>query len=184
MADAIAVKKDGAASKARIKLIHQLLAERMTGESVRHYVNDAMRWGLEKEPEALRAYEIETGEIITPGYFLDHPEIDNFGATPDGFLAHGGLIETKCPTTVTYVEWVLANVVPEEHKPQMLAQLACTRRRWVDFVAFDPRVHRRHRQIFIKRFEPSAEEIAGIEAKAVEFLAEVDAMWEQLTTGS
>ncbi len=182
MADALDFRKDGKPGAARVKLMKELLAERLTGDSVRHFVTDAMTWGLEKEAEAKSAYEAETGELIADAGFYDHPRIDNFGATPDGLIGADGLIETKCPNTATMIDWIMSGVVPEEHKPQMLAQLACSGRRWVEFVAFDPRIRDQKRQLFVRRFEPATAEIAAIEAAAEAFLAEVDAAWEVLTT--
>lgn len=143
-------------------------------------MTDAMAWGLEREAEAKAAYEAETGVIVGEAGFYDHPRIDNLGATPDG-LVPSGLIETKCPTTPTFVEWRMAGVVPEEHKPQMIVQLACTGRAWCDFVAFDPRIKNPAHRLFIRRFEPTAEDIAKVEAAAEQFLSELDAMFEAFT---
>ena len=184
MRDVLDVRKDGKPAAGRIRLLHEILAERITGDSVRHFVNDAMQWGLDHEDEAKAAYEAQAGAFIGAAGFYDHPRIDNFGATPDGLLDSGGLVEIKCPTTTTYVQWRIAGVVPDEHKPQMLAQLACTGRKWCEFVAFDPRVRQATHRLFVRRFEPAAAEIAAIEAAAEAFLAEVDAAWEALTTAA
>lgn len=179
MCDAMAFMKNGKPSESRSKYMRELLAERITGMSIRHFVNDAMQWGLETECEAKQAYEIATGNIVRESWFYDHPRIDNFGATPDGEIA-GGLIECKCPTTAKYLDWVISGGVPEEHKPQMLAQLACTGRKFVDFVAYDPRV-RKGPNIFIRRFEPTAEDIAKVEAAAEQFLTELEQMFRLFT---
>lgn len=178
MAVAMDFLKNGNPSKARSDYMRELIAERLTGDSVRHFVNDAMQWGLEKEAEAKDAWQALTGDFIRESTFYDHPRIDNFGGTPDGELDGGGLIEVKCPTTTTYVSWVMGGCVPPEHEPQMLAQLAVTGRKWVEFVAFDPRLKDSTRQLFVRRFEPTAERIAEIEAAAEKFLAEVDQLWE------
>lgn len=181
MKHAIAFLKNGQPAKERTDYLKELLAERLTQSTIRRYVTDAMQWGIECEASALQAYEAHSGEFIAPCGVYDHPRIDMFAATPDGLLGADGLIETKCPTTATFVDWVMAGVVPDEHKPQMLAQLACTGRRFVEFVAYDPRV-KKMSPLFIRRFEPSAEEIADIEAKAEAFLADVERAWEILTT--
>jgi hypothetical protein len=183
MRDALAVLKNGQPAKARADLIRDLLAERLTGASIRHYVTPAMQFGLDYEDEAKSAYEAHTGDFIVACGFYDHPTIDNFGASPDGLLGSDGLIEIKVPNSGTWVEYVMGGVVPEEHKPQMLAQMACTGRRWCEFVAFDPRVKKRS-PLFIRRFEPGPEDVARIEASAELFLREVDAAWEQLTTAA
>lgn len=176
MGDAIDFTKKGEPSQKRSDYMRELLAERLTGDSVRHFVSDAMRWGQEKEAEARGAYETHTGAFVIDAGLYDHQRIGFFAATPDGLLDGGGLIEFKCPTTPKYVGWVLAGIVPAEHEPQMLAQMACTGRKWCEFVAYNPRVPKR--PLFVRRYEPAPEKIAAIEEGAERFLAELDALWE------
>lgn len=181
MRDAMSFRKDGKPSAERSQLMRELLAERITGHSVRHYVTDAMQHGLDTEADALAAYEAATGELVTPAGYYDHPRIDNVGATPDGLLSIDGLIETKCPTTATFIDWTMVGEVPAMHKPQMIIQLACAGRAWCEFVAYDPRIKDAKRRLFIRRFEPTADEIAAVEAAAETFLAELDAMFAAFT---
>lgn len=180
MADAIAFLKGGKEAEARRKYKIEVIAERMTDTMVGRFVNDAMQHGIETEPLARARYEEVTGELVTLCGFAIHGDIPCFGASPDGLIGDDGLLEVKCPTTTTYTEWLTGGVVPEQHKPQMLAQLAVTGRKWVDFFAFDPRINVESRQHFLRRFEPSAEEILKVEAAAVMFLAEVDALFEKV----
>lgn len=177
--DALAVLKTGKPSEARRKLMFELLAERMTGAAVDHYVTPAMQWGIDNQADAIAEYEAITGELVGPEVFVLHPEIDWLGATPDGLVGSDGLIEVKCPTTPKHLSWLVAGKVPDEHQPQMLCQLACTRRQWVDFVSYDPRVKGKAR-IMIRRFEPPREEIQKIEEGARQFLAELESMSEQI----
>lgn len=183
MKDAMDFTKAGKPSEKRSQYMRELLAERLTGASIRHYVNDAMQWGQDTEAEAKEAYEAKHGNLIVPCGTYDHPRIDMFAATPDGLLGPDGLIETKCPTTATFVAWRLAGIVPPEHEPQMLAQLACTGRRWVEFVAYDPRIKGDlSMRLFVRRFEPEPKAIELIEKIAEAFLSELDRMFELFTT--
>lgn len=182
MADALSFLKDGRSSAKRSDYMRELLAERLTGYTTRHYVTPAMEWGILQEPEAKLMYAKATGHRLLAAEFIEHPTIENFGATPDSFVNGDGLLETKCPTTGTFIEWALAGVVPDEHKAQMLAQLACTGRKWVDFVAYDPRIKEDKRRLLIRRFEPSADQIGQIEAAAIAFLDELDVLWERFVT--
>ena len=176
MKDAMSFLKSGQSSQARKDYMRDLVAERMTNVMVPHYVTGAMLHGIEQEPNAKAAYVALTGRKIRPAGFLDHPVIDLCGATPDGFVEGDGLIEVKCPTTGKFIDWITDGVVPDEHRPQMLLQLSVTRKEWVDFVAFDPRMPD-GRQVFIRRFSPSATEIEEVEAHAVRFLTDVDALF-------
>jgi len=179
MADAMATLKSGKPAEAQIKLAHEILAERLTQAVVPHFVNAAMQWGIDNQSAAVAAYENQRGVLVGGEAFFLHDNIDFFGATPDGLIDNVGLVEVKCPTSPTFVRWSLAGEVPAEYKPQMLAQLACTGRRWVDFVAFDPRMPAKQ-QLFIRRFEPAREEVETIENAAREFLAAVDRMFEAM----
>lgn len=183
MRDVLATLKNGQPAEARRKYAMELVAERLVDGALDHFVSPAMQWGIECEPEAADAYEEVTGTLLERCGFHPHPRIEFFGATPDRLLGGDGLVEIKCPTTATYVAWRAAGEVPAEHKPQMLAQLACTRRRFVDFVAYDPRVRQREHRIFIRRYEPSVDEIAAVEAAVEQFLAEVEALFQQVIGG-
>lgn len=178
MADAMSFRKDGKPSAERTRLLMDLLAERITGSSVPHVVNDAMMWGTEHEDEAADTFVERYGRSVKPSRFYEHPTIENFGATPDREL-DDGLLEIKCPTTATYLGWVLAGVVPEQHKPQMCAQLLCSGKAWCGFLAYDPRIRDEGKRLFMRKYAPTAEERATVEAAAVTFLDELDAMFDQ-----
>lgn len=178
--DALDVLKSGKPSAARTRLMHEILAERMTGDSVPHFVNDLMRWGLEQEPHAKDAFEVATGSLLMPCGFYDHPDIDNFGATPDALLDDDAVFEAKCPQTVTHIATMLSGQIPEQYRPQILTQLACTGRTRAVFVSFDPRCPPKQR-LWIKAWTPAPSEIEAIEEGARKFLAEVDQLWELLT---
>lgn len=183
MADAMAYLKSGAPAAARTRLMHELLAERLTGHSMPHVVTDAMMWGQEHEDEAVDALLARWPQYdVRASRFYEHPTIENFGATPDRDVGDDGLLEVKCPTTPTFLAWVLAGVVPEEHRPQMTAQLLCSGRAWCGFVAYDPRVREEGRRLFVRKFVPTADERARVEQAAITFLAELDAMFEQFVT--
>ena len=77
------------------------------------------------------------------------------------------------------MKWLVDGVVPDQHKPQMLAQMAVTGRKWCDFVSYDPRFPAPH-NIMVRRFEPTTEETVAIETAAMTFLAEVEKMWDAL----
>ncbi len=183
MKDAMSILKNGESGADRAKLMRELLAERLTGFSMPHFVNDAMQWGTDHEDEAvdfLVSRYPQYNPIVSR--FYEHPVIANFGCTPDRELGDDGLLEVKCPTTTTYLEWVLGGEVPAIHKPQMCAQLLCTRRRWCGFVAYDPRIRDEKRRLFLRKYEPTVEELARVESAAVKFLDELDAMFDQFVS--
>jgi putative phage-type endonuclease len=159
-------------STSRRDLIVELLAEKLTGMPTQSYISQAVQWGLETEPQARAAYERKTGESVTVTGFVDHPRIPNAGCSPDGLVGYDGLVEIKCPESRTHISYLLDGMIPEEYRPQLLWQLACTDRKWVDFVSFDPRMPI-GANLFIKRLDRDDKEIEGIEKLAVGFLVEM-----------
>jgi len=184
MADAMAFNKDGKPAAKRTDLMHELLAERVAPEeNMPHFVSDAMQWGLDHEDEAVDLFVARYGRNVHLSRFYDHPTIENFGATPDREL-DDGLLEIKCPTTPKFVRWYTAGIVPHEHRPQLLAQLACTGKRWVGFIAYDPRVRDDSRRLFMRKFEPTQDEISIVEDAARAFLDELDAKFDLFVRGA
>lgn len=179
MKDALAKTKSGWGAE-RMKYAIELVTERVTGLSVERFVTEDMKRGTRLEPVARDLYEVQTGDLVGPAGLVHHPEIEWFSATPDGFLGRDGLIEIKVPRPERFMAWRMAGEVPDEHVVQMLSQLACTRRKWVEFAAFCDLVPR-EKQLFIVRFEPPNSAIEEVEHGAREFLAMVDKMFEQFT---
>lgn len=185
MADAMAYLKNGSPAMARSKLMRELLAERLTGQSVPHVVNDAMLWGSEHEDEAVDEFVARYPQYDVRGSrFYEHPSIENFGATPDREINHDGLLEVKCPMTGTYLEWVLAGKVPEQHEPQMAAQLLCTGKSWCGFIAYDPRIRDEGKRLFMRKYVPTDDYLRLVETAAVTFLAELDAMFDAFVSAA
>ncbi len=186
MNDAMSFLKDGKTpSAARTKYMMDLLAERLTGYSTTHYVNDAMEWGSSHEDEAVDFF-VERYPQYSPkvSRFYEHPTIGGWGATPDRELGEDALIEVKCPTSATFIGWVMGKIAPIEHRNQMCAQLLCTGRKYCVFLAYDPRVRDEKRRMFIRKYEPSLEELAAVEAGAIKFLDELEAMFDAVVSSA
>jgi hypothetical protein len=181
MAAAMKRLKGGADSAERAALRIEVLAERLTGNVVPHFVTPAMQHGIDTEPAARAAYELAHGVIVQECPFIPHPTIEYFGASPDGRIGKTLGVEIKAPTTAKFISWRLSGIVPDEHKPQMIAQCVCAGFDEVEFVAFDPRVPK-HLQLFVVRFKPTQEERDAVEQAARDFLREVDDMFDQLTS--
>ena len=184
MREAMDFLKNGNPSAKRTDLLYEKLSERLTRQAVRHFVTTAMQWGTDTEPEAKLMYVEVSGHKLHPAESIYHPSIPNFLATPDGLVGNDGLLEVKCPTTSTFIEWRLAGLVPDEYKPQMLAQIACTKRQWVDFFAYDPRIKDKKLNHFLRRYEPNKYEIEQVEAAAMKFLEELDNLFDRFVNAA
>lgn len=172
VADIIAKTKSGY-STSRANYMAELICERLTGSRGDSYMNAAMAWGTATEPQARSAYEAETGLLVETVGFVPHPTILEAGASPDGLVGDDGLVEIKCPNTSTHIDTLLGKSVPSKYITQIQWQLACTGRKWCDFVSYDPRMPE-NMQMFLFRVPRNDETIAELVKEVVQFLSELD----------
>lgn len=177
--DAVRKLKKGGVSATRESYKMELLTEVLTGRSAYHYVSSEMYFGIENEPLARAAYEISRETEIQQVGFVFHPHIKQAGASPDGLIGEDGLIEIKVPNSTTHLTYMLAETVPEEYRPQMLWQLACTGRQWCDFVSYDPRMPE-GLNLFVVRFERDEKAIVEMEHEVERFILEVNELADRL----
>lgn len=171
--------KNGAPAKAREDYLWELVIERITGQPAEHYTNAAMLWGMENERGARMAYEAHSGAIVEAASLIMHPTIPNCGGSPDGLIGDDGGLEIKCPFNSAIHLRTILDGMPEEHAYQVQGLMAVTGRAWWDFVSFDPRLPD-GLSLYVQRVERNAEKCAHIEREVTEFLAEVDALTDQL----
>lgn len=171
VADLMARTKTGYGAS-RANYMAELICERLTGQGADRFVNAAMAHGTETEPQARTAYEFMTDATVVQVGLVPHPTIADFGASPDGLVGDDGLLEIKCPATATHIETLLTEAVPQKYMLQMQTQMACTGRKWCDFVSFDPRLPG-DLQLWVSRVPRDAAVIAEIEAETVKFLGEL-----------
>lgn len=163
----------------RIDYKVELIAESLRGMAMPHFVNEAMKWGIEQEALAATEYELASNDAVMPVGFVYHPAIERAGASPDRLVGKHGLLEVKCPETTTHLDWIFGGVVPEEHRNQMLFQMRCGERNWCDFMSFDSRLPKRY-QKFIVRLEADEQRMDEIDTEVLKFLAEVDGIIAKL----
>lgn len=180
--EAVAAGIKGDESEARSGYRIEVMAERLSGRAVDRFVTLAMKWGIEKEPEARSRYQLLTMDgaaLDRPGFVL-HPTLDYAGASPDGLCGRHGGAEFKCPETTTHLEYMLAGVVPEAYIPQMDMEMLCCERDWIDFVSYDPRMIDEDLQLFIVRHNRDEAKLKEMEAEIVRFEGEIQAQIDAL----
>lgn len=172
IADIIAKTKSGY-STSRDNYMAQLVCERLTGQKGESFTNAAMQHGTDTEPLARSAYEAHADVMVEEVGFVQHPKIEQAGASPDGLVGLFGMLEIKCPNTATHIDTLLSQTVPTKYITQMQWQMACAQRQWCDYVSFDPRI-RQDLQLFVKRVEFDAAYVSTLEEEVIKFLKEVD----------
>ena len=178
VSDVLAKTKSGW-STSRENYAVELALERITGTRQEGFTNAAMQWGTDQEPLARAAYEAKTGAIVDEVGIVDHPFIPMCAASPDGLVDKDGALEIKNPNSATHLRTLLSKKADSKYINQMMWQMACTGRKWVDFVSYDSRMPE-HAKLFCVRVHRNDAVIAEMEEEVVAFLREVDAMVEQL----
>jgi putative phage-type endonuclease len=171
--EALATTKGGwGASRENLKA--RIIAERLTGAPQETFSNAAMQWGNDQEDNAANAYAFLTGNAVEVCGLYFHPTLLATHASPDRLVGDDGLVEIKCPNTATHIATLRTQKVPSKYMTQMQWQMACTNRKWCDFVSYDPRLPE-DLQLFVARVERDDERIAELEAAIGVFLDEVQA---------
>jgi putative phage-type endonuclease len=86
-------------------------------------INRWMNWGIEREGEAVTAYEQAHGVLVDRSGFWSHPLIPWIGASPDALVGEDGTLEVKCLTN-------MPERAPIQYRIQCLLQLIVTGRKW------------------------------------------------------
>lgn len=114
----------------------KLALERVTGvKSTQGFGNEHTERGHEQEPAARALYEEEMFTTVLNGGFFDCEE---HGGSPDGRVGDKGLIEIKSViAAIHYDNFRRDKWCPTKHW-QMVGNLECTGRKWIDFVSYCP----------------------------------------------
>jgi len=99
---------------------------------------DHIQHGLEFEPVAIEAYELEHMASVHGAQEWIGSECGRFGCTPDGLVGTDGMIEVKCPKPHNHLDNVLTQAQLSMYNPQMQFSMWVTGRIWCDWISFDP----------------------------------------------
>lgn len=165
--------------KALTDYAHQLAAERLTGKPRKQIKAAALQWGQDIEPAAVAAYQAETGSIVTLCGFVQHPEYDFIGASPDFLVDEDGGGEVKSPeSSEVHLETLLTGL-PSEHIEQIQGGLWVTGRQWWDFVSYHPDFPADLR-LYVQRVERDDAFIARLESACLLLEQEVQGIIAEL----
>jgi putative phage-type endonuclease len=93
-----------------------------------------LKWGTMFEPMATRCYSQEREDIEVHEFgLLADPNLEHFGASPDGINDMGIMIEIKCP----YSREIVDNNIPHKYYMQIQGQLAVCGLEECDYIECD-----------------------------------------------
>jgi len=168
-ASRIADMMAGGTGVTKSKYMVQLAVERMTGKPVSSgFISQSMKDGTINEPLAREHYEFENDVKVTTVGLVQHPNLLNAAASPDGLVGVDGLLEIKCPDLSTHANYLLTKKIPTNYILQMQWQMACTGRAWCDWMTFAIAMPVKARALVI-RVQRDEKKIQEIELAAIEF---------------
>lgn len=162
----------------------KLITERLTGEISQSYTTPAMQWGIEHEEDALKEYAFIYDTEVKRCGFIQHPTIEMAGASPDGFVGNDGLLEIKCPQQINHIRFFIDDKIKPEYIAQMQFQMACTGRKWCDFMSYNPQFVGKssHLRMKVKRINRDEKHIEEINQAVEAFLAEIEQDMTKIST--
>lgn len=178
--DVIAKTKTGY-SASRANLMAELICERLTGKPAEKFVSQAMLHGTETEPEARDTYIFSTGNSVEQVGLIRHRTIEQSHASPDGLVGDDGMLEIKCPQPAAHLDTLLNGKIPERYITQMMWQLACSDRQWVDYVSYNASFPD-HMRLFVHRVDRDETIIKYLESEVAAFLLEMAVKLSELNT--
>jgi putative phage-type endonuclease len=97
-----------------------------------------LKWGTMFEAMAIRCYSQEREDINIHEFgLLPDPDLEHFGASPDGINDMGIMIEIKCP----YSRTIIDNSIPYKYYMQIQGQLAVCKLEECDYIECDFKVY-------------------------------------------
>lgn len=165
--------------KAREDALYEIIAERLTlGVETDGEYENAMDRGLRLEPDAISAFELETGKKVERVGFVQDDSNPQIANSPDGYVLGTGdseAIEVKCLGAKNHVKMWLKNEVPEEYKWQVIQYFVVNPKlQKLHFVGYNPDIPVHPVHIIEVGRDENAEGIEKARVAQDKFLAEVE----------
>lgn len=185
--------KAKAVSQTAMSLIYKKLGERLLSPDLiadeerfgeflyRNEVRSkAIEYGNRTEAEAISYYSALTGSDVQEGGYWRHKQVVCFGASPDGLVGEDGLLEVKCPQLEAFARYYALirssadlKAVNSDYYWQVQAQLACTGRKWCDWLAYSPDCGNRIVLVRVERDEDDISRIVAAVTNANDIIEEI-----------
>ncbi len=162
-----------AGTKGRATIADKIRRER-AGERFPGFTSAATSWGTRYEPMAIAQYELnllEQGFMVDvePCGFIQHPDFDFIGGSPDGKILPRGGTETKCPYNQANHVLTLIDGMPDKHMAQCQGNIWINFWDWIDFISFDPREEDPKKRLYIERIHRDDQYIDNMKNDLLEF---------------
>lgn len=166
------IQKGEAAGRRNLRL--RLVLERLTGKSQESdFVSAAMQAGIDREGDAIAAYEALTGDLVRTTGFLAH-DTHMAGCSLDGHLGEfAKLVSVKCRQPAAHLAFLKTGTIPTDALAQMRHELWMTGAEAHDYFSWNPDFPE-PLQARVKTITRAEADVPGYEQAALAFLAEID----------
>lgn len=171
--DMLATIKTGeAATRRNLRL--RLVLERLTNKSQEStFISAAMQSGIDREADAVAAYEAQSGVFVERTGFLVHPSL-MAGCSLDGHVDDFDiLVSVKCRQPAAHWEFLRYGKVPADAWAQMRHELWMTEALEHHYVSWNPDFPE-NKQLRIRTFKRDEMDISSYDVEARGFLEGVD----------
>ena len=170
------VTRTGKLSASRDGYLAKLVAEYFGGPGD-YFESDWMERGKMLEAEAFDYYALVEKALPERVGFVYRDEGRMCGASPDGLVGDKGLLELKCPSLETHLQYLARDVCPRDYFAQVQGQIWCSNgeREWCDFMSYYPGM-----PSLIVRVEPDVGYQAALSKYMPLFVKEILAHRERL----
>jgi hypothetical protein len=174
------IKTGEAASRRNLRL--RLVLERLTGKSQESdFVSAAMQAGIDREADAVAAYEALTGDLVRTSGFLAHDTL-LAGCSLDGHLGEfAKLVSVKCRQPAAHYAFLRTGTIPADALAQIRHELWITGASAHDYFSWNPDFPDAL-QARIATVTRATADIPAYEQDALAFLAEIDRECEAVRT--
>ena len=164
----------------RQRLIEELAAEYLTGDTLDHYTTFAMRRGIDLEPEAASVAEARLGAILQPVGFALHDQLQTGTSLDRLIVGEKAHVEFKCPYDMkkTINIWRTGDI--SEYIAQVQGQLWITGHDYAIVAIYDPRLVRRKMDLWTTVVHRSAADDDRLDRETRLFLRELSDFKESI----
>lgn len=148
---------------------------RSLGVEPDQFVSQAMQDGIDREPIAVKLYEMERFVQVDgrePRMRKTHDKYIYISGEVDGLVSDDGILEVKSPNEINHFKNLLDGAQIDQYKWQIQGYMWLYERAWCDFVSYSPS-YPEHLQLSINRVVRDDAMIAELEQRCVMF-------WEDL----
>lgn len=168
--------------KARQDAMYEIIGERLTVGVEEDYENPMDR-GHRLEPEAISAFEFETGKSVERTGFCESDDNSSIAYSPDGIVSDEEDVEVKCMGGKNHVKMWLTNEVPDEYYWQLVqAFVVNPKLQKRNFVGYNPDIPIHPLHIIEVTREQVAEDIEKAKNSQDMFLEEVEMELSKIIT--